>query len=350
MIVHLFQQEKFTVPFIKFLNKNFDIEENMFLIYGDNNAYKKDDVEQYKNIEYINGKRDIVKLLKKIYIAEKIILHSLFIPNWILVVLSLNKRLLNKCNWVIWGGDLYDYKFRDINLKSNIRELLRRYIIKNIGGFITHIKGDYELAKLWYGAKGEYFYSFMYPSNVYKEYDLSNIKKDSDCLCIQIGNSADPTNNHIEILNKLKCYCEKNIRIICPISYGNVEYRKKVIKEGIRLFGDKFNPITDFMPFEEYLEMLAKVDVAIFNHQRQQAVGNITTLLGLGKKVYIRDDITTWDFCREHGLKVYKSNDDNLDIYDTMTNEEQEQNRNNVREDFSTENLKVCWENIFKAR
>lgn len=38
------------------------------------------------------------------------------------------------------------------------------------------------------------------------------------------------------------------------------------------------------MPFEEYLGLLAKIDIAILNHKRQQAMGNITTLLGLGKK------------------------------------------------------------------
>jgi hypothetical protein len=34
------------------------------------------------------------------------------------------------------------------------------------------------------------------------------------------------------------------------------------------------------MPFDEYLNLLAKVDIVIFKHKRQQAMGNITTLLG----------------------------------------------------------------------
>ena len=42
------------------------------------------------------------------------------------------------------------------------------------------------------------------------------------------------------------------------------------------------------LPLSDYLKILGKIDIAIFNHERQQAVGNITSLLGLGKKVYIK--------------------------------------------------------------
>ena len=48
------------------------------------------------------------------------------------------------------------------------------------------------------------------------------------------------------------------------------------------------------MPFERYIELLSDIDIAVFNHNRQQGLGNTTTLLGLGKKVYLRSDTTTW--------------------------------------------------------
>jgi dTDP-N-acetylfucosamine:lipid II N-acetylfucosaminyltransferase len=216
-----------------------------------------------------------------------------------------------------------------------------------MGGLITHIKGDYDLAKAWYGAKGKYYYSFIYPSNLYKEYDLSKVEKDNGKKYIQVGNSADPSNNHMDIFRKLIDFKDYNIEIICPLSYGNMEYREKVIQQGKEVFGDKFKPLTKLLPFEEYLNILAKIDIAIFNHERQQAMGNITTLLGLGKKVYIRDDITTWDFCKEHGLKVYSINnfDEKVFLQD-IPEDEKQRNIENVKFYFSEEKLVRDWEKI----
>ena len=36
------------------------------------------------------------------------------------------------------------------------------------------------------------------------------------------------------------------------------------------------------------------IEIAIFNNDRQQAMGNITALLGMKSKVFIRDDTSMW--------------------------------------------------------
>lgn len=54
---------------------------------------------------------------------------------------------------------------------------------------------------------------------------------------------------------------------------------------GINLFGDNFILLTEFLSPEEYAKILANVDVAIFAHRRQQALGNILALIYIGKKV-----------------------------------------------------------------
>lgn len=351
MILHLFPQDKFTVQFIEFINNNFNINEHLFIIYGMKDTYKKSQVEKYNNIIYVNKKCkcNIIKFIKYCNKLDKIILHSLFMPSWLKYYLFLNKSVLRKSNWVIWGGDLYLYKMRNKNLKSDLNEVIRRKIIKNLGGLITHIKGDYELAKEWYGAKGKYMYSFMYPSNLYKYYDLSKNNLDiKRTIYIQIGNSADPTNNHLDIFKKLEVYSDKNIKIICPLSYGDEDYKNKVINEGKKIFGNKFNPLLKFMDIKEYLEVLSEIDVAIFNHKRQQAVGNITSLLGFGKKVYIRSDITTWDFCKIHNLKVFDAASDFVDLLTPLDLNDSIKNIDNVKNSFSEEKLILDWKKIFE--
>lgn len=349
--LHIQDFEKFTEPYIKFINDNFNPNEHLFAVIG--NQKSKID-SSYKNIHYINRSNSgAVPLIKYMYKSERIFLHSL-LNKKVVLLLFLQPWLLKKCYWAVWGGDLYRYSYSKGTFKSKLYEFVRKFVIKNIGGIITHIKGDYELAKKWYGTKGKYYYSFMYPSNLFKEYDLSSINKDSDTIYIQVGNSADPTNNHLEVFKKLNRFRDKSIKIICPLSYPlserNEKYRDKIIEVGYRVFDDKFIPLLDFMPFDKYLEFLAKVDVAIFNHKRQQAVGNITSLLSLGKKVYIRDDITTWSFCENHALKVYSIDKEFKDIFKPIPNEIKKKNVERVKTQFSEKKLVDDWAKIFSSK
>lgn len=344
--VHIMPNSVFTNPFIELVNSNFEKKDHFFLLYGNSEVF---DIKEADNIIVIKKKLlDIVELLVMMNKSEKIYLHGMF-SKLIVLLLFFQPWLLKRCYWVIWGGDLYYHDMRKKNTKSNIYEYLRKYVIKNMGGFITHIKGDYELAKEWYGAKGKYCYSFMYPSNLYKEYSLGDEIKPDDKVYIQIGNSADPSNNHIEVLGKLQKYKDRNIEIICPLSYGDKVYAEKVINYGTEIFGDKFVSITEFIPFNKYLEILASIDIAIFNHKRQQAMGNITTLLGLGKKVYIRQEITTWQFCIDHELKVYSANGYYEDLFENIDEKIKQKNIDNVKIKFSEGKLVEDWRLIFDA-
>jgi len=346
-ILHIFKNtnEKFYNPFISFINEQFNPNDHYFMIekYTDNNKEKN----FAENVELVY-KRKYLKMIKRLYTSDKIILHSLMSPR-VMIILFLQPWLLRKTYWTIWGSDLYHYKFRQRNIKSDIYEIIRKKIIKNVIGLITHIKGDYELAKKWYGAQGKYYYSFMYPSNLYKDYSLNKVINQNDKIYIQIGNSADPSNNHLEVLDKLLRYKDMDIEIICSLSYGDKVYAKKVINYGSENFGDKFVPITEFIPFDKYLDILAKIDIAIFNHKRQQAMGNITTLLGLGKKVYIREEITTWQFCVDHDLKVYSANGSYEDLFEKMDEMIKRKNVKNVKNRFSEEKLVEDWNAIFKG-
>lgn len=208
----------------------------------------------------------------------------------------------------MWGGDFY-FPEKQVWIKKQV--------IKRMGHFITYIKGDYFLAQKWYGASGEYHECFMYPSNLYKEHDIK--QKELNTINIQIGNSADPSNNHLDVLSKLVKYKDENIQIFTPLSYGDQEYAKDVIAKGKELFGEKFVALTDFMPFEKYLEFLGEIDIAIFAHKRQQAMGNTITLLGLGKKVYMRSDISPWQLFNDIDVKVFDVDDIQIDTIDEQT-------------------------------
>jgi len=348
-IIHIIFNDKFIKPFIDFIEKHFDRDEHLF-VFMDGNDEKVFPIPEADNILNINnkysGKKNILKLSHilnpLLEDADKVILHSLFSHN-LIFYLYLHQQYLKKCYWVLWGGDLYTDITRQKTLRNAFRRYIKSRVIKQMGGLITYIReGDFELTQKYYGTQAKCYESFFYLSNLYEEYDIK--PKKHTTINIQVGNSADPTNNHIEIFEKLKKYKNKDIKIIAPLSYSSPENAKKVIKIGKQIFGDKFEPLTDFMPFEKYLELLGEIDIAIFNHKRQQAMGNITTLLGLGKKVYVRRDETPWKMFNKLQIKVY---DTTLDIsIDTIDEDVKEENQKKVKAYFSEENLVKHWEQI----
>ncbi len=234
----------------------------------------------------------------------------------------------------MWGGDLYCFQNKRQGLKSHLYEKLRAFIIKNMGFLVSGTSGDYQLAKSWYAATGAHIRCFNYPSNLYKHYEISSEIR--SVINIQIGNSADPSNRHLLTFEALFPFKEKNINLFAPLSYGDLDYAKVVISKGYELFGDKFHPITELMAPDDYLAFLAKIDIAIFNHNRQQALGNAITLLGLGKKVFINADSTLNGVFKEFDLQVFDVSEFNLNRIDPKI---AEQNMHNVKKSFSKESL-----------
>ena len=337
--VHIIHNDKFIQPFIDFVAKNFNRNDHLYVFAFDDNVVKypipkADNVIDINN--HFNGKKNIFKLSSAltslIEDAEKVILHGLFSDD-LINYLYLHQRFLEKCYWVMWGGDLYGHINPVKTWKNTFRIHRRRRVIQEMGGLITYIKGDYDLACKHYGVRGKHYESFMYTSNLYKDYNIK--PKEHKTINILVGNSADPSNNHLEVFEKLLQYKDEDIKIIVPLSYSSQENAKKVIVKGREMFGDKFEPLTEYMPFEEYLKLLGKIDMAVFAHNRQQAMGNIITLLGLGKKVYIKNDITPWETFEDTGIKVFDVASVTIDLLEEDIKRE---NQKRVKEYFSEGN------------
>lgn len=290
--LHLMNTDKFIEPYIKMVNANFYPHDQYFFCFlsKEKNHLKNklDNMSLEKNVLFNK------KVVKSLYEAERIYVHSLFSMK-IVLLLFLHPWLLKKCYWVIWGADLYAYR-KTKTLKYRIKEFFRAPVIRRFGNIVSLVEGDYHLAKQWYGARGKYCKG-SYGSTIVKA-DLDALppveRTENHPVVIQIGNSADPANQHIEVLRQLARFKQENLQIIVPLSYGDLSYAKTVIEAGVELFGDKFRAITDYLSPEAYSQMLNEVDIAIFNNDRQQALGNISILLYLNKTVYIRSDTTMW--------------------------------------------------------
>lgn len=123
---------------------------------------------------------------------------------------------------------------------------------------------------------------------------------------ILLGNSGDPTNNHIDLLLRLrKASNLGQNKIIAPLSYGGkLTYRKAVIATGEALFGDRFVALTDFLPLEEYNEAVGQCHLVLMNHKRQQAAGNVIAALARGATVYMRSESSLSRGLKRQGFAI----------------------------------------------
>ncbi|WP_417731000.1 TDP-N-acetylfucosamine:lipid II N-acetylfucosaminyltransferase [Rosistilla oblonga] len=121
---------------------------------------------------------------------------------------------------------------------------------------------------------------------------------------ILVGNSATPSNNHLEVLETL-AHCRRDFRhAILPLSYGNNEYASHITKRGTQLLGNQLRPLHDFMPRDEFNHSLLTVKCAVFNHIRQQGFGTALTLAWLGARLFMHPRSSTYRFFLKLGIAV----------------------------------------------
>lgn len=308
-IVHLICCEKFTSAYVNFMKMKLSEYCHCFIIYGE--KYEMDIVDE-SNVLRVKSYRNILtneQCMKWMKDAERIVVSGVFGVERFLCFLP--SSIWNKVYLHFWGGDFYTYRDDNKNLKFKVYKYIMRSCIERCKAVITLIADDYlELEKVFHLKKKHY--TAAMPENPKRSIELDvlrNINKKETCKRILIGNSATEENQHFQILDILSKFSEEDILIVCPLSYGDPEYRDKVIEYGKKIFAKKFMPIVEYMDYNEYVYLLNSCDIGIFNNNRQQAMGNIWILAELGKKIYLRDDTSMWKHFQNWGMALYSISD-----------------------------------------
>ena len=304
-IIHIFPKEKFTTDYVRMINdhmSNTDI--HIFYLYGEDNYDKLiSPIISYDNVKILQiNIRFIYSILK----SNQVVFHSLFMNTKTLSFFSLIPFLARKSSWVIWGADLYDYKVLNKTFKLKIRYLLKKNLTRRLKKIAVLTDSDFNLSKRWYKTCGEK-YNVRYIDYQTIDY-IEKIKKSSmgsqEEINILVGNNATATNRHKEVFELLSNYQKNNFKVYVPLSYGDETYKNEIINYGKKILGDKFIPLTNFMDKKEYYILLSKINVAFFNNDRQQALGNIRILFYLGAKIYMYGKSSMYkDF--EKKYKIY---------------------------------------------
>ena len=344
MILHVSYPEKFLPEYRDFIARHFDSGQHQFLFLGCGGRHHIEASNCYFMPPNVFG---YLKLFLYLLQANKIVLHGLFSEK-LIFALACFWWLPKKCYWVVWGGDLYDYQI-DTHEKPSFVKKLKKFIASRLRGVVTYLEGDYQRAKEWYGVCSPKYHCFAYLSNIYRGGNLSReaAADNSTELLVLVGNSADPSNRHEDIFQKLKILeCAADFKIICPLSYGDDSHAAHIKDLGERLFGGKFNALVDLMPLNEYMRIIERVDVAIFAHKRQQAMGNTIQLLGAGKKIVVRRDTAQYDLFKELGVSFEAFENFTLE---SLSHSDALNNHRIIKTTFTEQHLAEQWRAIFNA-
>ena len=359
MIIHILTRDKFANGYIRFMILQFKELDHVFFTRKDATGLYKIVPPAGCELHEIDGIREIVskdEYLEMCQKAEKLVISGVFgICDIDGLQGLIEKKMLHKTYFHFWGGDFYCYRERQDSTNSFVRRFLLFYAFREAAGLIFLIDGEYEKFKTITGISNRHFVAPM-PGDPDKRVDFAALRnqfiKNDDVVNIIVGNSATPTNHHEEVFYMLQHYANCNIKIYSPLSYGNVKYGETISELGNKMFGDKFKPIFDFMDIDEYLKFLTKMDIGIFYNDRQQAMGNISSLLKLGKKLFLRTKTSMWANFLNKGYKVYDAGVLGDLSFEELTFFESKDRTNNilVGDTLSLpERSRKFWDTVFKS-
>lgn len=164
--------------------------------------------------------------------------------------------------------------------------------------------GEFELIKTLYPTLNASHVYGVFDQNFDLACKLPTKEFVSQSYKILLGNSADPTNNHIDALAFMKKEISEQVDVYSILSYGDANGRKWAMESGETLFGERFYPILDYMDRQYYLDFVNSMDAVVMYHNRQQAVGNIMTALVLGKPVFMKSENVVYKMLKNLGVST----------------------------------------------
>lgn len=360
-IVHVATDEKFIDAAYDIYSKAFP-GMNLFLILKRESEKDIKYLNQIDNYIFVNTNNDFVDVVEDYTKDAKIIVfHGMnYFQSFLAIKLSKHSK---KYVWCIYGAEVYNnnlivkngsvglktYKAFVFNYNKWLKDIFRSVyylLIKGKENPNSMVKKSFKkmdyAAILYEEELANYFELGIVNSSIkflkFTYYPLEIILNKNSCFVnganILVGNSVSPTNNHLEAFELIENFDIKKFKILSLLSYGDEQYANEIIKLGKQKFGDRFYPISKYMPLTDYQNILQSCGIVIMNHYRQQAVGNVINAIYLGAKVFLSEKNTLFHYLKRIGCYVYSIENDfvigNNEIFSLLTSEQMIHNRSVV--------------------
>lgn len=313
------------------------------------------------------GDAKYAKMLESLSEYAAIILHGMF---WLYDYEILTRiPASTKVAWVHWGGEIYGrrdvyYDFlspasRIADIVHNLKGTLRKGfhnphyelpldVFRRVDYCLTDEREEYEYARN-YLQKPDIQY-LMYNYYTFEDMIGTLINQRCDGNNIFMGNCAHNECNYWEAIPKVARLKERGQKVIIPLSYGAPWVKNGVKRLGKWLYGNDFMPLVDFLPREQYNELICNCSTMIMPHYAPRAQGNIITALWLGMRVYLSEHNMTYHYFKRLGCTVYSIEKDlkrsNKECFKPMTDEELEHNRKILYATYSRESTMKAVQHI----
>lgn len=317
-----------------------------------NNRYYYIDTSGKRAMDFPDDKIMIISpeqlppLLSEPNNCDAIVLHSLYsMPAWAISRIPSNIKVI----WFAWGFDLYsnwkpikplltvqnrflpetakliNIAYHENRLKTwfkhSLKLLIDRYYspsflkkaINRVDYFAGVFQEEFDMMResLPYFRADKIIHNYIHPIEFKKEEILTDIQQHG--TNIMLGNSATSNINHLDLLSLLyERIGVEEMKIYCPLSYaGNDIYINAIINKGRNLFGDRFIPMTTYLPIEKYTEILVSCGNVVLGQMQQAATCNILTSIWGGLKVYTPKDSMNYHHYRDiEKVNIFSIEDD----------------------------------------
>lgn len=210
---------------------------------------------------------------------------------------------------------------------QSITKEKQRKAVDRVDYWATILPNEYEMLKKELRIRAQYM-PFHY-SGISRTVKYSRIDPNLSCD-ILIGNSADPSNNHIDVVDIIRKRGIKN-KLYLPMAYDDDVYRSYV-SDYLSKHSIECEIQQDLLSPADYRQKLLNCRAAVFGHIRQQAVGNIVICMRSGIKVFLFKDSVAYKFFKSMGSYVFSIEEDlNIEeVEKPLTEDENEVNLRNL--------------------
>lgn len=360
--IDIIPDEKFIVPLVEILKKISNLQEHLFVIDIVNGSNWNDRynlwefylelAKSYHNVyvlddEYRGSGMDISKQLEsvkdKFAQCKKIVLHSGVLNSEFGMFFEKHVEWLSqKAVWIPWGAEA-NYT-DECKYKQNVLQNVASVVLPKQKVISQGLMDNYSIKnEQWIST------SIHYAPEIFME--DKNTKKNEvgrGTVKILLGTYATSLLLHEKALSYLEKFMNEDIVIYCPMSYGDMEYKKKIMECGSRLFGKKFISIEEYLSTNELNHLLNEIDIAIMPIVSRCSATVMRMLLKKNKKIYVIDKERVWADFVQQGFWFEDFESLKQEKYEQFSyNRNKEKNQNIVVSFLEEEKFWEAWKSLY---